>query len=40
MSPDGVLHRQLPWARFQAGEPVPLPPTPVTGTAGEGPYAE
>ncbi len=40
MSPDGVLHRQLPWARFQAGEPVPLPPTPVTGTAGEGLYAE
>jgi hypothetical protein len=40
MSPDGVLHRQLPWARFQAGQPVPLPPTPVTGTAGEGLYAE
>lgn len=40
MSADGVLHRKLPWARFQAGQPVPLPPTPVTGTAGEGLYAE
>ncbi len=40
MTPQGVYHRRLPWARFQDGDPVLLPPTPLTGTAGDGDYAE
>ena len=40
MSPQGIYHRRLPWARFENGEPVLLPPTPMTGTAGDGDFAE
>lgn len=40
MTPQGIYQRQLPWARFQNGEPVLLPPTPPTGIAGDGEYAE